>query len=131
MKYTGEKVATNQERLNELFDADPRTDSAIAESLHVSRQTISAWRNGTRSPKKSMLVLIAERFHVDLAWLMGYEVYSGIQRVETEEGQPDQPATEEARILAKGIDRLDPEERARALAVVKAMFAQHPDLFNE
>lgn len=68
------KVATNQERLNELFDADPRNDSAIASELGVSKQTISAWRSGFRSPKKPMLLKICDVFHVSIAWLMGYDV---------------------------------------------------------
>lgn len=43
----------------------------------------------------------------------------------------DTPQTPEARILANGIDQLSPEQRAQALAVVKAMFPQQAELFNE
>ena len=43
----------------------------------------------------------------------------------------DIPQTSEARILARGIDRLPPEEREQALAVVRAMFHQHTDYFKE
>lgn len=68
------KTATNQERLNELFDADPRNDSSIASELGVSKQTISAWRSGFRSPKKPMLIKIAELYHVSIEWLMGFDV---------------------------------------------------------
>ena len=68
------KTTTNAERLNELFAADARTDTAIAKELNVSKQTISAWRNGTRSPKKSMLIKIAEKYHVRIEWLMGFDV---------------------------------------------------------
>lgn len=68
------KTATNQERLNELFDADPRNDSSIAVELGVSKQTISAWRSGFRSPKKPMLVKISELYHVSIEWLMGFDV---------------------------------------------------------
>lgn len=67
-------VSTNQERLNELFDADPRNDTAIAKVLGVSKQTISMWRHGERSPKKSMLVRIADEFNVSIEWLMGFDV---------------------------------------------------------
>lgn len=67
------KVATNQERLNELFDADPRNDTAIADALGISKQALSAWRNGTRSPSKKMLFKIAETFGVSIEWLMGYD----------------------------------------------------------
>ena len=68
------KVATNQERLNELFDADSRNDSSIAAELGVSKQTVSAWRSGFRSPKKPMLIKISEMYHVSIEWLMGYDV---------------------------------------------------------
>lgn len=68
------KIATNQERLNELFDADPRNDTAIGEALGVSKQTISAWRNGTRSPKKSMIIKIAERYNTTPEWLLGWDL---------------------------------------------------------
>lgn len=68
------KVATNQERLNELFDADPRNDTAIAAALGVSKQTVSMWRHGTRSPKKSVLLRIRDVYQVSLEWLMGFDV---------------------------------------------------------
>lgn len=68
------KVATNQERLNELFDADPRNDTAIAAALGVSKQTISMWRHGTRSPKKSVLIHICKVYNVSIEWLMGFDV---------------------------------------------------------
>ena len=68
------KVATNQERLNELFDADPRNDTAIASAIGVSKQTISMWRHGSRSPKKSVLIKIAKLYGVSLEWLMGFDV---------------------------------------------------------
>lgn len=68
------KVSTNQERLNELFDSDSRNDSSIAAELGVSKQTISAWRSGFRSPKKPMLIKISEMYHVSIEWLMGFDV---------------------------------------------------------
>jgi len=68
------KVATSRERLNELFDNDARNDSAIARALGVSRQSVSSWRSGVRSPKKPMLIKIAETYHVSLEWLMGFDV---------------------------------------------------------
>ena len=68
------KVATSQERLIELFDADPRNDTAIAEALGVSKQTVSMWRHGTRSPKKTVLLKICEVFGVSIEWLMGFDV---------------------------------------------------------
>jgi len=68
------KIATSQERLIELFDSDPRNDTAIAAALGVSKQAVSTWRTGIRSPKKSVLVKISELFHVSIEWLMGFDV---------------------------------------------------------
>lgn len=68
------KVATSVERLNDLFDADSRNDTAIANALHVSKQTLSAWRKGRRSPKKSVLIKISELYNVSLEWLLGFDV---------------------------------------------------------
>lgn len=68
------KVANYQDRLKELFDNDPRTDSAIAASLGVSKQALSMWRTGNRSPKKSALIKIAEEYNVSVEWIMGFDV---------------------------------------------------------
>ena len=68
------KTATNQERLNQLFDADARNDIDIASFLGVSKQTISAWRNGTRSPKRSMITKIAQAYNTTEEWLMGWDL---------------------------------------------------------
>ena len=68
------KVATSTERLNELFDSDARNDSSIARALGVSRQSVSSWRTGVRSPKKPMLIKIADTYNVNIEWLMGFDV---------------------------------------------------------
>ena len=133
------KVATNQERLNELFDADPRNDTAIAEALGVSKQTVSMWRHGTRSPKKSVLIKISELYDVSIEWLMGFDVEKAgtttiLRRAFDEYYEnnkpPDEemPQTPEARILAKGIDRM-PEEQRRALMTM--MTGLYPGLFEK
>ena len=68
------KISTSQERLIQLFDSDPRNDTAIADALGVSKQTVSMWRHGTRSPKKSVLIHISEVYGVSIEWLMGFDV---------------------------------------------------------
>lgn len=60
------------ERLNSLFDNDPRTDTAIGDALGVSKQTVSYWRQGTRSPKRKTIQKIAEMYQVSPVWLMGF-----------------------------------------------------------
>lgn len=79
-KYTKEKVATFQQRFKELCDSNPTTDTALAEKLGVSKQTISSWKSGHRSPKKPMIVSIARFFHVSVDWLMGFDVPKAAQK---------------------------------------------------
>ena len=68
------KVCTNQDRLNELFDSDSRSLTSIAAELGVSKQAVSMWKSGARSPKKSVLVKIAKMYNVSIEWLMGFDV---------------------------------------------------------
>ena len=68
------KIATSTERINELLNSDSRSDTAIARDLGVSKQAVSAWRTGIRSPKKSILIKISETYHVSIEWLMGFDV---------------------------------------------------------
>ena len=121
------KTATNMERLNELFDKDPRSDSAIAAALGVSKQAICSWRNGSRSPKKSMTNKKADMYNVDIGWLMGFDDQS-----ESDPAQYSEPHTVEAKILARGIDKLPKAQREQALSMFKLMFApQYADLFTK
>ena len=41
------------------------------------------------------------------------------------------PQTIEARIVSGGMDKMTKDQREQVLAVVKAMFANHPELFEE
>ena len=79
-RYTKEKVATFQQRFKELCDSSPTTDTALAEKLGVSKQTISSWKSGHRSPKKPMIVSIARFFHISVDWLMGFDVPKHAQK---------------------------------------------------
>ena len=126
------KVATNQERLIELFDADPRSDSAIAEALGVSKQTISAWKKGIRSPKKPMLLHICEVYNVSIEWLMGFDVERiGASREEITDPDPDAPKNDEIRFLVRGLNKLSPEQVEQARNVMKIMFAKYADYFDK
>lgn len=122
------KIATSQDRLNELFDSDARNDTAIASELGISKQTVSAWRNGTRSPKKQMIIKISKIYHVSIEWLMGFDVEKQVIVSEDD----DKPHTIEAKILSRGIDKLPKEQREQALSMFKLMFApQYAELFTK
>ena len=71
---TGLKVSSFEKRICELLDNLPGSDSEKGKALGVSRQTISAWKTGVRSPREPMIMHIASVFKVSLKWLMGFDV---------------------------------------------------------
>ena len=71
---TGTKITTFECRIGELLDRMSGSDSDKAKLLGVSRQTISAWRTGVRSPRQPMIEHIASVFNVSVQWLMGFDV---------------------------------------------------------
>ena len=58
-------------RILELVNESPKQMTEIARDLGVSKQTLSAWCNGTRKPKPITLSPIANYFHTTTAWLQG------------------------------------------------------------
>lgn len=58
-------------RFNELLTRTPENDTAVAEALGVSKQTISAWKKGERFPKRPAIRVIADYFNVSVPWLEG------------------------------------------------------------
>ena len=97
------KIATSQERLIELFDSDPRNDTAIAAALGVSKQAVSTWRTGIRSPKKSILIKIAKLYHVSIEWLMGFDV----EKSSADSRAADLPSSE---LIKKVIINMTPQD---------------------
>lgn len=96
----------------------------VAAFLNVSPATVYRYENGDISKLPSNFIKpLAEFLCVTPGFLMGW----------SDESEPDHQDihTPEARILAKGIDKLPPEQRAQALAVVKAMFAKYADYFDK
>ncbi len=71
---SGQKISSFEERFSELASQYPGSDSEKAKLIGVSRQTISAWRTGVRSPKQPMIIHIASIFKVSVEWLMGFDV---------------------------------------------------------
>ena len=138
-KRTEQLVSSFQERFSELCESSPMSDTSLGNALHVSKQTISAWRTGTRSPRKPIIIDIANYFRVSVAWLMGYDVKKeltphemieeGFRNIYEKYGYPEStPKTPEARSLAKGIDKMPQAQRE---AIINMMNGLYPGLFEE
>lgn len=99
------------------------SQTAFANRIGVTQGTVSQWENGLTRPNAEQLRSISSAFNISIDDLLAGE--------KTPEKQPeDVPKTSEARILAKGIDKLPKAQREQALNVVKAMFAAYSDYFE-
>ena len=120
----------------------------LALELGISSAAVSNWEKGKSDPSGERLKKLAEYFGVDEGFILGYgmetpnlfvpenpkisgksETEQIIEHVLTQLGQI--PKTQEAQIIAKGIDQLPREQREQALNVVRAMFAQYSDCFKK
>lgn len=124
----------------------------LALAIGVSRPTVSEWEANKKDPSGERLQKLAKFFGVDELVILGKNVVDykenpdlfvpedpetcGVSETDQIinrllEHLDGQPKTEEARILAKGVDKLPKEQRELALNVVKAIFMQYEDYFKE
>lgn len=99
------------------------TQEELARMVGTSKQMVSKYELGQRSPKIIMARAFATALGTTLDELLDIE--------KIEEEQTEAPKTAEARILATGIDKLPKEQREQALNVIKAMFAKYSSYFEE
>lgn len=107
-------------RLREIRESRGISQRKAALDLNLSPVVYGRYENGLREPSNALLTLIADYFGVTVDELLGR---ASPDEIET-------PRTEEARILAQGIDKMPKEDRERALSMVKLIFTQYSDLFE-
>lgn len=111
---TGDKIKKLRKRLG-------MTQEELGNLIGVQKAAINKYESGVvTNLKQSTIAALAKALHV-----------SPIELLSPEEPPDNVPVTSEARILAKGIDKLPQEQREQALNVVRAMFAQYSDYFNK
>lgn len=93
--------------------------TAFANRIGVTQGAVSQWECGLTRPNTDQLKAISMEFGVSIDDLLAGESV----------GTSLSPITPEAKILARGIDRLPKEQREQALNVVKAMFSQYSNIF--
>ena len=95
----------------------------LAELARLNRVTVAKYESGKVEPGAQAIKRIADALDVTADALLG-------RQENAEERVSQTPHTEEARILAQGIDQMPKEERERALSMVKLIFTQYSDLFE-
>ena len=117
--YTKQKVTTFQKRFSDLIESSDKTITAIAKDLHVSNQTISAWKIGTRSPKSPTVIVIADYFGVTVEWLMGFDVEK--TKDEKEQVFSEDP---EIRIVSGMMETMSQEQKQQVIDLIKILVKQ-------
>lgn len=100
------------------------TQNQLADALQVSQSTIASWENGTRQPTTDFIPTLATFYGISVDKLLGLID-------ETAQKETHIPMTEEAKIISGGIDKMPPEDRERALDMMKLMFKEYADFFDK
>lgn len=112
------------DKLRLLREARGMTQDDLAEAANLNRVTIAKYESGRIEPKSKTLLKLANALEVSPDYLITAE------HIEKEaEFLP--PKSTEAKIISAGIDRMSPENRARALNMFRLMFSQYEEYFNE
>lgn len=114
-----------QTRFSELLDEYSGSYGDLSKALNVSKQTISAWRTGARSPKTPMIEHVAHFFNVCVPWLMGLDVerdsYAAPQVISFDGLPARDSITDEERMLIAAYR----EARTEYQAVVMDILTNH------
>lgn len=93
----------------------------LSDDLGLSAATISYWLSGKKYPTLENIERLADYFHVQMTDLI--DDHANKTRVD--------PQTIEARIISTGIDKMTKENREKALRMMRIMFAEFNDSFND
>ena len=96
----------------------------FANKIGVTQGAVSQWENGLTRPNSDQLQAISKAFNVSVDDLLqGEEV--------TKKEENGQPKTNEAKILARGVDKMPPQDREKALNILKAAYSDYFDNAEE
>ena len=110
------------------------TQEELAEKVGTTKQVVSKYELGQRSPKIFMANAFAEALGTTLNELLGVKDESELEvfNVPLKKPQAVYPQTDEVRILVNGFNKLPHEQQKQALDMFRVMFErQYPDLFEK
>lgn len=101
------------DNLRNLVERSGKLSKEVALDVGVSTATFSEWLNGKKYPRNKHIDKLAE--------------YFGVQRSDLTDERKTRidPQTIEARIISAGVDKMTPENRDKALAMMRVMFADY------
>ena len=100
-------------KIKEVRESRNLTQDQLAELASLNRVTIAKYESGKVEPGAHALSRIADALEVSADALLG----------RSEEIPELRPISTEARIVSGAMDRMPPEDREKALNVLKAVYA--------
>lgn len=103
-------------KIRELRKARGLNQDQLAELASLNRVTIAKYESGKVEPGAHALSRIADALEISADELLG----------RAEPSAPsDAPHTAESRIISAGIDKMPQDKRAKALAVLMAVYSEY------
>ena len=113
------------EKIHDLRIKHNMTMDDLARELGVQRSAINKYEKGiVVNLKRSTISALCRVFGVSSSYFLDDSTPTPLTDTSA-------PQTLEARIVSGGMDKLPQEQREQILNVVRAMFTQHPELFND
>ena len=113
-----------RKNLNDFLTSSGKMQKDLAEYVGAKTTTVSGWTRGISYPRADAMEKIAMFFGVPTSRL----VEDSSAAPDSEPSSGDVPHTPEARILAKGIDKMPPAQRE---AIINMMQGLYPGLFEK
>ena len=92
----------------------------VAGAVGVSTTAFSEWMNGKKYPRIKMIEKLADTFHIQKSDL-----------IDDPDKKEQIPQTIQARLISAGIDKMPVENREKALNMMKVIFAEYAEYFEE
>ena len=96
----------------------------LAIEIGVAQPTVSDWESGKKDPSGERLKKLSDYFGVDELIILGKGVINLTNGEHT-------PVTKEAKIISSGIDKMPPDQREKAMDLMKIVFTQYADYFQK
>ena len=120
------------EKIKQLRLSQGLNQTEFAKRLFVTPGAVSQWEKNRTAPDTERLLAIANEFSIPLDYFSEKEsTEADLIKKQLLIKLGDLPKTRETKILVRGMDKLPKAQREQALNVVKAMFTQYSDYFEE
>lgn len=108
------------ETIKEIRRKNFMNQTQFANKIGVTQGTVSQWENGLTRPNSDQLRSISDAFNISVDDLLRGE--------NVVEPAPGTPKTPEARLLAKGVDKMPEAQRK---AIMNMMTGLYPGVFEK